>query len=149
MPPHSYRFLRVFQRLRPSVTQFLQHHQESPSIIPQYSCTYLHCDTNYVWWISGILGLTDDLVIYIDKLVLKQRVDLRQISSIPRDIARDINDQPANNLPSVSDKEYSYDPLGRTRRGRINSIPQTKRQLKKARQAKAKLIQQQANKLKN
>ena len=98
---------------------------------------------NCAWWISGIIGLTDDLVIHIDTLVLRREIGLRQVSSTPRDIARDINDQPANNLPSVSDNKYSCDPLKRTRRGRINPLPQSKKQLKKARQAKARYIQYQ------
>jgi len=94
-----------------------------------------------IWWIAGIFGITEDLVIHIDKLAIRRRIGLRQISSTPRDIARDISDQPANNLLSVSDKKDNCDPLRRTRKGRINPLPQTKKQLKQARKAKARQVQ--------
>ena len=44
IPPPSRRFLRVFQRLRLSVTQFLPHHPYLSSIIPRYHRTCLRRD---------------------------------------------------------------------------------------------------------
>jgi hypothetical protein len=55
IPPPSRRFLRVFQRLPLSVAQFLQHHQESSSIIPKYFRTFLRRDR---WYIPSLLGST-------------------------------------------------------------------------------------------
>jgi hypothetical protein len=84
---------------------------------------------NCAWWIAGILGLDSGLINFIDILETRKRVgQSREISTVPRDIARAV---------SVEDKSSSYvpDPLRRTRKGRINPIPQTRRQLKKARQA--------------
>jgi len=100
---------------------------------------------NCVWWISGIIGLTDSLVTFIDNLEIRREIGLRGISSEPRDIARNIIDQSASNLPSISDEEYCGDPLRQTGQGHINPLPQSKRQLKKARQAKARRLRQQAN----
>jgi hypothetical protein len=94
---------------------------------------------NCAWWIAGIIGLDSGLVIYIDNLRsrqpkarrtsnLEREINYREISEIPRDIAREVSseDKPA---------EYIPDPLKRIRKGRINPLSQTNRQLNKARKA--------------
>jgi len=53
---------------------------------------------NCVWWISGIIGLTDALVIHINNLEIRRTIGLREISSTPRDIARDVLDKSAGNF---------------------------------------------------
>jgi hypothetical protein len=95
---------------------------------------------NCAWWIAGITGLDSGLVIYIDNLrsrqsqaprtsKLEQEINYREVSEIARDIAREVS-------PEDKPAEYILDPLRRTRKGRINPLPQTKTQLKKARKAK-------------
>jgi hypothetical protein len=94
---------------------------------------------NCAWWIAGVIGLDSGLTIYIDNLHSRRQNNQREpipkrnnleaeVSPTPRDIARGV---------SSEDKSSKYipDPLRRTRKGRINPLPQTKRQLKKARQA--------------
>jgi hypothetical protein len=84
---------------------------------------------NCAWWIAGVIGLDSGLITFIDNLESRRReTQHRQISTTPRDIARDVS---IGKEPS----EYIPDPLRRTRKGRINPLPQTKRQLKKAQQA--------------
>jgi hypothetical protein len=84
---------------------------------------------NCVWWIAAVIGLDTGLVIYIDNLVSRtQDNQPRGISSTPRDIARDVS-------PEGCDESYIPDPLRRTRKGRINPPPKSKRQLKKAKLA--------------
>jgi hypothetical protein len=85
---------------------------------------------NCVWWIAGVIGLEEGLINHIDNLVAQDRIhDHRAVSAIPRDIAREVS-------PGLQFADYIPDPLRRTRKGRINPIPQTKRQLKKARKDK-------------
>jgi hypothetical protein len=85
---------------------------------------------NCTWWIAGIIGLDTGLTDYIDKLESKKvLIRNRAISSTPRDIARGVS-------PEEQSTDYIPDPLRRTRKGRINPLPQSKRQLKKARQNK-------------
>jgi len=85
-----------------------------------------HC----VWWISAIIGLETGLVIHIDNLKARTLVtNNRAISSTPRDIAR-------GSSPDKQSSDYISDPLRRTRKGRINPLPQTKNQLRKARRIK-------------
>jgi hypothetical protein len=84
---------------------------------------------NCVWWIAGIIGLDSGLMVFIDNLEIQKSIcQTRPISTIPRDIARAVSIEDTSS-------DYKPDPLIRTRRGRINPQPQTKRQLKKARQA--------------
>jgi len=66
---------------------------------------------NCVWWISGIVGLTDALVIHIHNLESRREIDLRDISSTPRDIARNTIDQSGKDLPARSMDKDSYEPL--------------------------------------
>ena len=84
---------------------------------------------NCAWWLAGIIGLDSGLINYIDNLESRKRViQPREISTVPRDIAREVSpdDKPLHKYSSV---------LRKTRQGRVNPLPQTKRQLKKARQA--------------
>jgi hypothetical protein len=76
---------------------------------------------NCAWWIAGMIGL--------DSSKLGKEINYREVSEIPRDIAREVS-------PEDKPAEYIPDPLRRTRKGRINPLPQTKTQLKKARKAK-------------
>jgi len=76
--------------------------------------------------------LDEGLSIHIDNLVARREIDLREISSTPRDIARDIIDQSAKDLPDISENQHSCEPLRQTSHGRINPRPQSKRHLKKA-----------------
>jgi hypothetical protein len=84
---------------------------------------------NCVWWIAGIIGLDLGLRTFIDKSEIRNSINqTRPISTVPRDIARAVS------IENTS-SHYRTDPLGRTRKGRINPLPQTKKQLKKIRQA--------------
>jgi hypothetical protein len=84
---------------------------------------------NCVWWIAGIIGLDSGLTIFIDRLESQKRAyQPREISTIPRDIVRGVSTE--KQLDS-----YIPDPLRRTRKGRVNPLPQSKRQLKKTRKA--------------
>jgi hypothetical protein len=111
---------------------------------------------NCAWWISGIIGLDSGLVTFIDNLEIRRRAyRSREISNTPRDITRLESVDPEQikleetiiqqrNPPKtnrvakakVAVPDYIPDPLRRTRKGKINPIPLTKRQLKKARQKK-------------
>jgi hypothetical protein len=111
---------------------------------------------NCAWWIAGITGLDQGLVIYIDKLEVRRNTyQPREISTTPRDITRSESiDLQQNQLeetiiqrgsfPRVSgtartnlvDPDYISDPFKRTRKGRISPIRPSKNQLKKARQKK-------------
>jgi hypothetical protein len=92
---------------------------------------------NCTWWIAGIIGLDSKLIAYIDNHRshqpgaprIEKEIHYRGVSETPRDIAREVSPekQLTTDIP---------DPLRRTRKGRINPLPQTKNQLKKARKAK-------------
>jgi len=96
---------------------------------------------NCVWWIASVIGLDEQLWKYIDNLAERQPAIVRGISTTPRDIARNLSMEPATKLPEVSVISYVKDPLRRTRKGRVNPLPQSKKQLKKARQAAARCNQ--------
>jgi hypothetical protein len=84
---------------------------------------------NCAWWIAGVIGLDNRLTSYIDNLESKRAItDNRAISETPRDIARGVS-------PEKQSSDYIPDPLRRTRKGRINPLPQSKCQLKRARKA--------------
>jgi len=118
---------------------------------------------NCTWWIASIYGLDNQLRQHIDYLALRQsEIDrtesiqqrgiqntrnpiTRGVSPTPRDIARDIGIELSPEEPEVSVDKYISDPLRRTRKGRVNPLPQTKKQLKKARQKEARRIKKQAN----
>jgi len=97
---------------------------------------------NCVWWIAGIIGLDNDLRIHIDNLTLRERT-IRGVSATPRDIARNISLDLDKQVLSSS-VNYVSDPLRRIRKGPVNPLLQSKKQLKKARQAEARRIQLQA-----
>jgi hypothetical protein len=111
---------------------------------------------NCAWWIAGVIGLDSELVTFIDNLEIRRSTyQSREISNIPRDISRLESIDPEQikleetiiqrRNPSkasrvartkLADPDYIPDPLRRTRKGKISPIPISKRQLKKARQAK-------------
>ena len=93
---------------------------------------------NCVCWIASVIGLDEQLRKYIDNLAEMQPAIVREISTTPRDIARNLSIEPATKLPKVSVNSYVKDPLRRTRKGRVNPLPQSKKQLKKAWQAEAR-----------
>jgi len=109
-----------------------------------------------VWWIASVIGLDTGLRIHIDSLEQigedrgKSSIPDRGISSIPRDIARDISVD-SNTQEAIVPIDCITEPLRRTRKGRINPRPQSKRQLKKARQNRinqiSKLSKKQLNRL--
>jgi hypothetical protein len=85
---------------------------------------------NCVWRIAVVLGLEPGLICFIDNLESRKAIiDYREISEVPRDIARRVSPQEL-----ISD--YIPDPLRRTRKGRINPLPRSKRSLKNARKDK-------------
>jgi len=98
---------------------------------------------NCTWWIASIVGLDEHLRQHIDKLEIGQSTIARGISSIPRDIARDVSIDSGRKIPEESEGSYIPDPLRRTRKGQVNPLPRSKKQLKKARQAEARYIQLQ------
>jgi len=120
---------------------------------------------NCTWWIASIYGLENQLRQHIDYLALRQAGNDRAISTTPRDIARSVSTELAitgiegDHLSQIhlsriqnidiqpleeSSNILDRDPLRRTRKGRVNPLPQSKRQLKKARQANARHLKQQA-----
>jgi len=100
---------------------------------------------NCIWWIASILALDEKLRYHIDNLAINSKETFREVSTIPRDIARDISIDTDRRIPEKSVDKYVSDPLRRTRKGRANPLPKSKRQLKKARQKEARRIEQQAN----
>jgi hypothetical protein len=95
---------------------------------------------NCVWWISGVLNLQQGLINHIDNLEARKAVVYnRAISATPRDIAREVS-------PEDKPSDYIPDPLRRTRKGRINPLHQSKRQLKKARKASLKIEREKIHK---
>jgi len=120
---------------------------------------------NCVWWISGLIGLEFGLINYIDylgenkpsvpledssgKFYLdsdQQNLSGRAISSTPRDLTED---QCFDIVLSKAEESLatSKGPRNTRQRNRINPLPQTKNQLKKAR--KAKRLQEGNRKLKS
>jgi hypothetical protein len=84
---------------------------------------------NCVWWIAGVLELDPELRVFIDNSEIRNSISqTRIISTTPRDIARAVPIEDTS-------PDYKPDPLRKTRKGRVNPLPQSKKQLKKARQA--------------
>jgi len=98
---------------------------------------------NCTWWIASIYGLDNQLQQHIDNLALRQPAIIRSISTTPRDIARNVSVEFNKQSLEESSNSCVRDPLRRTRKGQVNPLPQSKRQLKKARQAKARQLMQQ------
>jgi hypothetical protein len=93
---------------------------------------------NCAWFLAAITGLDEGLVIHIDNLVNRNKINnRREVSVSPRDIAREVS-------PDIPSSNYIADPLTRTRSGRIAPLPQTKSQRKKAN--KLKRLQEAAKK---
>ena len=109
----------------------------------------LHC----IWWLASLVQLDTALRYLIEhhqfpsenRETQNNKID-RQISPIPRDIARDSSVRSDRSIPRKPIDSYISDPLRRTRKGRVNPRPETKKQLKKARRERARQIQQQVNK---
>jgi hypothetical protein len=91
---------------------------------------------NCVWWIAGIIGLESGLITFIDNLESRKRVhQSRGISSIPRDLTEDQRLYPV--LEEAGSGVETSDHGRNTRqRNKVNPLPQTKNQLKKARKLK-------------
>jgi hypothetical protein len=109
---------------------------------------------NCVWWIAGIIGLEAGLIIHIDNLKERERLapledrfgkvhldraqqiqSERAVSSTPWDLTED------RRIDLVSKKAEECLPTNEAsrstrQRNRINPLPQTKNQLKKARNLK-------------
>jgi len=108
----------------------------------------LHC----IWWLASLVQLDTALRYLIEyhqfpsenREIQDDKID-REISSTPRDIARDISVN-SNTRKAIASENYITDPLRRTRKGRINSLPQNKKQLGTARQ-KSILSKKQQNRL--
>jgi hypothetical protein len=98
---------------------------------------------NCVWWIAGILGLESGLMIFIDNLESRIRLgqqapktqSTRAVSSTPRDLTED---QRLDQILEIAkERPASSETVRITRsRNRVNPLPQTKNQLKKARKVK-------------
>jgi len=108
----------------------------------------LHC----IWWLASLVQLDTALRYLIEHhQFLSENREIqgdkinREISSTPRDIARDISAD-SNTRKTIAPEKYITDPLRRTRKGRINSLPQNKKQPGKARQ-KSILSKKQQNRL--
>jgi hypothetical protein len=93
---------------------------------------------NCAWWIAGIIGLDSGLTNYIDNIrnhqLIRQQEEFynspRAISATPRDIARGVSpEENTESAPKV---------LRTTRQGKVNPLPKSKRQLKRARRAEEK-----------
>jgi len=89
-----------------------------------------------VWWIAALFQLDPALRYFIDHRELPSKVTgvdaetqstERLISLTPRDIRRH-SETDEYAIPERS--QYQADPLRPTRKGRINPLPQTKKQLK-------------------
>jgi len=98
---------------------------------------------NCVWWIAGVIGLEEGLRNHIDNLTSRGK-KIRGVSSTPQDIARDISVDTDKQAVSPS-ADYVSDPLRRTRKGRVNPLLQSKKQLKQARKAKARNLLRNTN----
>jgi len=93
-----------------------------------------------VWWISSILGLQEGLIIHIDnqrKREPVQKLSAREISSTPSNLTEDQRHERI-----IGNEEEFIQESSRSRTalqgGRGNTLPLTKRQIKKAKR-KAKI----------
>jgi len=88
---------------------------------------------NCTWGIASIYGLDDQLRRYIDSQAIRQLVIDRGVSTIPRDIARSVSIENRDQSLATTPISYVRDPLKRTRKGRVEPLPISKNQRKKAR----------------
>jgi len=101
-----------------------------------------------IWWIAALVQLDPALRYYLDHQEFPSKIQQnnlrepstismnREISSTPRDIRRQ-SDSDGTTVPIRN--QYLADPLHRTRKGRINPAPKTKKQLKAKKKKLAKL----------
>jgi hypothetical protein len=88
---------------------------------------------NCAWWIAGIIGLDSGLITYIDNLESRKRAyQPREISTTPRDLTEDQRLDPILDSAERTIQESTRDRL-RLQSNRVNPLPKTKNQLKKAR----------------
>jgi len=79
---------------------------------------------NCTWWIASVIGLDEGLQRHLDNLASRQSAIVREISTTPRDIARDVSIEFDTKLPGVSLHNHVKDPLKRTKKGQVNPRPQ-------------------------
>jgi hypothetical protein len=91
---------------------------------------------NCVWWIASVIGLEPELVIYIDNLEEHQPLApvTEQLENIHPDRTAQVTSERAiSTIPRDQVEDQRRVLTRRTRSSnRINPLPQTKRQLKKA-----------------
>lgn len=109
-----------------------------------------------VWWLASVIGLEQGLVTHIDNLYTREIQTTKEISPEPKDLSedRDISPDPRDlqedrrldqKLTDINEYLNNSARIRNTlQQGKVNPLPQTKNQLKKARKAKrlqeAKLI---------
>jgi len=92
-----------------------------------------------VWWLASIIGLESGLISHIDNLHKRDQAERtlskRAISSTPRDLTEDSR---LDRVLEEAEKVIATSERARNtwQRNRINPLPQTKNQLKKARKVK-------------
>jgi hypothetical protein len=93
-----------------------------------------------VWWISSILGLQQGLIVHIDNIRERSNIrdqETREISATPRDLQSERADIVLNRAEQfIKESEESRKTFNTRQRNRVNPLPQTKLQLKKARRVK-------------
>jgi hypothetical protein len=93
-----------------------------------------------VWWISSILGLQQGLIRHIDNIRERSNIldqEIREISTTPRDLQSERTDIVLERAERfIKESEESRKIYNTRQRGRVNPLPQTKAQLKKARKIK-------------
>jgi len=107
-----------------------------------------------VWWLASIIGLELGLIIHINNLRRRERLESvdkrtefvhsdsiqqiqieREVSSTPRDLTEDLRlDRILESAERVV--QESYQDRAVVQQGRVNPLPTTKAQLKKARKVK-------------
>jgi hypothetical protein len=87
--------------------------------------------TNCAWWIAAVIRLDQGLVIYIDNQLSWEAIT-REVSSTPRDIARDVSPEEITQ-DNQQEPGYDTDPRKRIRQGMITPLSPIKRQHMKAR----------------
>jgi hypothetical protein len=93
-----------------------------------------------VWWISSIIGLQQSLINHIDNLQDRlSKLDLSdsEISSTPRDLQSEQADLVLDRAEKfIKESKEARKEFTTRQRDRVNPLPQTKRQFKKARKLK-------------
>jgi hypothetical protein len=108
-----------------------------------------------IWWISSIIGLQQELILHIDNLKIRSKEEItapeygsvihpdrlkqveqeNRVSPTPRDLTED---QRLDSILEVAEHvvQDSFRDRSIIQRNRVNPLPQTKAQLKKARKIK-------------